>query len=293
MKKFTNVASGVNIEMSASQQLSAMMDSTYPKTSTLSIKNQLAIRGLSGDNTEAFVRSLLDSILNGQTGSFSFKVTQETAAARKDDIVKIADAMHKESDYILQAGYDLLSDDDKAAGLQIAIQNEIRIQLLNMVSSLADGAGLIDRFLTSQNLVLIPDTAQLEARIVGGSRLFKEPVNPVGYKSKVDTSLAGSPTVWTKNSDMYGRKRIPLKNEQATSVAFKNIAAYVQLWEQFWTKKGIPTNDGAVVDALLEWIGTLPHQDHVIVRNTLTEQQLIDCKKTAQDYYNQMMKGQV
>jgi hypothetical protein len=276
--------------MSASERLSQAVDQLYRDQSTASIKSAMRIIGLKGDSNALFIKSILDEAMNGMSGSFSFKFTQQTGVERQKDLMKISEAMHKETDYALTTAYEMLSDDDKKIGQKIAVQNAIRNALVGLMSSVADAATLVDNWLTVNNKLIIPEGAQLESTVLGGTRLYSAPKNKNGYKEKVDVNSPGEPTVWTKTSEIYGRKRVPLKGDASITTAFELLADYAKTWEDFWNANALPKDDNDLIDKVLEWTTTLKHQDHVIVTNKLDDADLIKCKKTAEEYYKQMMK---
>lgn len=287
MKELSFKNSTTGLTMSASDKLSRIVDRLYSGQSTSSIKSSMRIVGLKGDSTAAFIKSILDNAMSGLSGSFSFKFRTDVGVGREKDLIAIAEAMHKETDFALSEAYSLLSEDDKKIGQVIAEQNAIRNVLLELCSTMSDARAVVDNWLTVNNKLIIPNGAQLESTIIGGNRMYRQPRNLVGYKKKVDETQPGQPDIWTKVSEIYGRKRVPLKGDESITKAFELLAAFAKSWEDYWSDKD-PQTDDEIIDGVLEWTKTLTHKDHVIVVNKLSDTDLIRCKKTAEQYYREM-----
>lgn len=289
MKSLVFKKSDVTLEMSASEKLSRLMDDMYEGQSTSSLKSSMRIVGLKGDSTAAFIKSILDTAMSGMSGSFSFKFPTQIGAAREEDLMKIAEAMHRETDYALTQAWEMLSLDDQRMGSVIAKQNAVRNAMLELCSTIADARAVVDNWLSVNNKLVIPNGAQLESTVIGGSRMYTQPKNLMGYKKKADETQVGSPDVWTKTSEIFGRKRVPLKGEASIKTAFELLADYAKSWEDFWSANALPVDADDLITKVVSWTGTLKHQGHVIETAMLSDAELIQCKKTAEEYYHQMI----
>lgn len=276
--------SNLVVKMSASQKISEFVDSKYPKTGTVTFKTANRIIGMREDNnTAVFVKAALGNMLNGNAGSFSVKAPLTVAADYEEQLVEAIGAIHKATDYALSMAYNELDEEDKKIGEQIARQNVLRQSLLGMCKARAHAEDDVEAFLQARGLIIVPKGIQLESTIISGTRLYEDPQQP-GYKQKDDEDHT---PVWVKNGEIFGRKRVPLKTEKVTLLAFQEIATIAQSWEEFWASHPLVDADQIISD-YCKWAGTLGHQDHNVERQTLSEEVINQITRQAAELYKEM-----
>lgn len=289
MKRLASNLSKTQVEMTASSKMSAIIDEKYPQQSTTSIKVDILTRGLKSESTKAFIQSIIGRSAGNNSGSYSFKIPTSLAEQNISKLEEIASLLHKETDFILTSAYNMLTEEQKARGEMIAQQNVMRNEMVRLLGDAADATQIVDNWLETNNQLYIPDTVQIEATLKGGHRSYIEPTNAVGYKHDIAADEPGSPEVWRRTSEIYGRKRVPLYTDEAVKVAYEGIASLAAKWEEFWKKQPMDTAE-QILDGVYAFVQTLEHRDHIIETSTLGEEKVVKAKKIAADNVTKMRK---
>lgn len=280
-KKLQAKGSSRSVEMSASHNLSEWADQNWAGQDTVSFKFIMKVIGMKeGDGTVAFVKAALNTLFNGISGSFSFKLPLSFAAENEERLIKVMEKWHKEADWILSLIYSTLTEEEKAVGKKIAKQNALRTFLLDLCKARADAEEYVSAFMENNGLLYVPRGIQLESTIVSGTRMFTDPGVP-GFKEGYDEML--DEPVWKKNGEIYGRKRVPLKDEEKIMQAFTAIADMAESWEGYWSGATYGSAE-EILDHVERWTATLKHGDHEVIVNKLTEQELKEAKREAAQY---------
>jgi hypothetical protein len=268
MKISKKVTAGKNtVNMTASARVAELVQPYVEKkeaTSTIKISNKLI--GLkSGDSYLTFIQDLAQQNSRGTNGSFSIKVPVSKIADEETQ-KKLATAvgqLHGHLSFILDQALAKLPEEEKAKGKKIQEQNYIRNKLLEKVpSGTVDKSAAVETVLAKSGEVYIPDCAQLELKITGGQTSFEEQDEKYGWKHKNIGSDAAPIMAWVKNSEIFGRKRVPLVGQETIAWALTEVFATAKSFED--QMGAVSLND--IIPKFCEWTDSLSNKDYEVKR---------------------------
>lgn len=268
------------VEMNASHNLNAVAEERWAGEDTVSLKMVNRIIGLrdSDDATYTFIASMLNK-MGSLTGSFSVKLPMQFAENHMEELVSAVEKVHKYMDWMLTEGYNQLSEEDKAVGKKIAEQNLLRSCLIEKNRARSDAAQYVNNYMDAKGLLIVPNGAQLESTIVSGTLMQQNP-GTQGFKLK--KTQEGAFIGYVKNGEIFGRKRVPLKNDQVITLLLGHVMDFAQNWEDYW-KAAPMSNETEILTGFTDWASRLGHQDHEIVVDKLSDSEVEAIKKRAAD----------
>lgn len=273
------------VEMNASHNLNAVAEEKWAGEDTVSLKMVNRIIGLrdSDDATYTFIASMLNK-MGSLTGSFSVKLPMQFAEDHMEELVSAVEKVHKYMDWMLTEGYNQLSEEDKAVGKKIAEQNLLRSCLIEKNKARSDAVQYVNNYMDAKGLLIVPSGAQLESTIVSGTLMQQNP-GTQGFKLK--KTQEGAFIGYVKNGEIFGRKRVPLKNDQVITLLLSHVMDFAQNWEDYW-KAAPMSNESEILIGFTDWASRLGHQDHEIVVDKLSDSEVEAIKKKAADMVLEM-----
>lgn len=294
VKKIKNAAKTQEVQATASARIAEAIDSLFTEMGkdTSTIKAVIRLAGLrSGDTYSSFLKALANQRTDtGSNGSFSIKLPAEAYAEHEDELTEAVKKIHGHMDYIMSEAYDKLPEEEKKKGEQIAKQNYLRQKMRGLMGDLNCADELIESYLTQKGEIYIPNMTQLELTLVGGNQSFTEGDATRGWRKTTYTFEDGHMAdCYRRNQEMFGRKRVPLVNQEQIQWAMDQVFALAQSFEDAF-KNVQELNVENIVSTYCSWADTLEHKDHKAERITLSEEVLRELEAKAAMYARDLMK---
>jgi hypothetical protein len=287
------VSNGQSLEMKASERIATYIQdnvlSMGEGTTSIKVVNKIMKGSQVSDSHLEFIMRILGQLRSEGNGSFSVSLPSSLSKEQTEQLAKAVANVHGQLEHVLNEVYQLLPEDQKSRGKEIQRQNAIRQLMMGKLSNVANAHDRVENWLKANNLLVIPSGAYMELKIVGGSLVFEQPTGQFWREGpEVVVNKVKVPT-WKANWDLFGRTRLPLINEETSELALRSVFGLAKSFEDFWSGKTI-TSSQMILDGFLEWSETLSAKDTTIQRNALSEEEMNELDKTAQNYVSQMME---
>jgi hypothetical protein len=287
------VSNGQSLEMKASERIATYIQdnvlSMGEGTTSIKVVNKIMKGSQVSDSHLEFIMRILGQLRSEGNGSFSVSLPSSLSKEQTEQLAKAVANVHGQLEHVLNEVYQLLPEDQKSRGKEIQRQNAIRQLMMGKLSNVANAHDRVENWLKANNLLVIPSGAYMELKIVGGSLVFEQPTGQFWKEGpEVVVNKVKVPT-WKANWDLFGRTRLPLINEETSELALRSVFGLAKSFEDFWSGKTI-TSSQMILDGFLEWSETLSAKDTTIQRNALSEEEMNELDKTAQNYVSQMME---
>lgn len=287
------VLSNETLEMKASEKISTYVKENVLEmgedVSSLKVVNRVVKNGQISDSHLEFIMRILGQLRSDSNGSFSISFPHEQSEEMTEKLALAAKNIHGEIEYILDTVYAMLPDDQKEQGKQIQKQNVLRQKMLGKLQNVSDARERVENFLQAKKLIVIPEGAYMELKIVGGALVFGEKPGEFWKTGKPVVVNKVSRSTWRANWDLYGRTRLPLSTEEISEFALKSVFGLAKSFEEFWAGRQI-TSSTQIIEDFLAWSETLAHKDTKVTVHKLSDVEMDEIEKQATELFNEMMK---
>lgn len=294
IKKVTNSSKSSSIVANASSKIAEYVDKNFcdKKQDTSTIKVSARITGLKpSDAHAAFIKGLANNNKNsGNNGSFSIKIPSEMFEKEAERLTKAVTQMHGHIDFIIDQGIAKLPEEEKAKGKVVAKQNYLRIVIIDLVGPINNAKEVVESYLSEKGEIYVPQTAQLELHIVGGCQSFNDQGDQAGWRKDSYTLSDGTDVpCWRRNIDLYGRKRVPLAEDEQIKWAMDQVFDLSKSFEDKFANADI-NGVNVIINRFCEWAESLAHKDFTPVRNVLTPEEKHEIEVKAAKYAGEILK---